>query len=448
MKKLWPLVIIILVIGTSMLIFIYTHTGTARAGTDEAALALHGDHHVQDSVKGCTFKTLFGEESSDSDFVYKTPEKVLAAIEKGLKWVSKAQHQNGGWGAGSHSRQNVMDPLAVNPDPATTAMVAMALLRNGNSLHEGDYSAQLNRALVFLMNTTEEFEDPQFLSNTNESGTQIQTKLGQYIDVVLTAQFFSDVIDEAANDPALEDRIRSCLYICVTKIQQTQDEDGSTRGSGWAGVLQSSFANNALEAAFAKGARVDTVALSKAREYQKSNYNAETGDVDVSRGAGVMLYSVSSSKRASAKEARKAKALIDKAKKDGVIEADEEVTAENLQEVGISEDQALKFSASYDIYQSAKNKAQQEDVMKGFGNNGGEEFLSYLQTGESMVINKDTEWKQWYDDMTGRLLKIQNNDGSWNGHHCITSPVFCTATCLLVLSINNDTEKLLALGED
>jgi hypothetical protein len=85
--------------------------------------------------------------------------------------------------------------------------------------------------------------------------------------------------------------------------------------------------------------------------------------------------------------------------------------------------------------------------MDGFGSNGGEEFLSYLQTGESMIINKDNTWQNWYDNISGRLVHIQNNDGSWNGHHCITSPVFCTATCLLILSVNEDIDKLTELGK-
>jgi len=63
-----------------------------------------------------------------------------------------------------------------------------------------------------------------------------------------------------------------------------------------------------------------------------------------------------------------------------------------------------------------------------------------------MIIGKDSEWKNWYDSMSGRLVNIQNDDGSWSGHHCITSPVFCTAACLLILSINNDVQKLTALG--
>ena len=106
----------------------------------------------------------------------------------------------------------------------------------------------------------------------------------------------------------------------------------------------------------------------------------------------------------------------------------------------------MKYSTAYEVYNSAKVQAQRDDVMDGFGSNGGEEFFSYLQTGESMVIGKDNAWQQWYDNISGRMLKIQNNDGSWNGHHCITSPVFCTATSLLILSINNDIASLTEIG--
>ena len=35
--------------------------------------------------------------------------------------------------------------------------------------------------------------------------------------------------------------------------------------------------------------------------------------------------------------------------------------------------------------------------------------------------------------MTENLERMQNADGSWAGHHCITGRTFCTATALLVL---------------
>jgi hypothetical protein len=63
-----------------------------------------------------------------------------------------------------------------------------------------------------------------------------------------------------------------------------------------------------------------------------------------------------------------------------------------------------------------------------------------------MIIAKDNGWKKWYDNVSGKLVRTQNQDGSWNGHHCITSPVFCTATSLLILAVNNDVEALVAMG--
>src|SRR5688572_12774353 len=395
--------------------------------------------------KGCVFRTIMGEESSAMFSAYKTPEKVQLSIDRGLSWIASAQNKNGGWGAGSHSRQDIIDPHAVEADPATTAMVSMALLRSGNSLSKGEHSARLRRALNYLLEATENSPADSY-NITKQTGTQIQTKLGANIDVILTAQFFSNVLDYIENDPTLKQRVQRNLNTCVGKIQRAQDGKGNIVGAGWAGVLQSSFAANALESAQAQGADVDKEALDEFRVAQKNNYNAKTGDVKTETGAGVMLYSVSGSARASAKEARRVEEEVKKAKRDGRLAQTAPASAENLEKIGFNKDDAMKYSTAYEVYQSAKVAAQRQDVMDGFGSNGGEEFLSYLQTGESMVIGKDTAWKEWYDNISGRVLKIQNNDGSWNGHHCITSPVFCTATSLLILSINNDIEKLTDIG--
>jgi hypothetical protein len=395
--------------------------------------------------KGCVFRTLIGEESSSNYAVYKTPEKVQHAIEGGLSWIIEAQHENGGWGSGTHARQDILDPHAVHTDPATTAMVAMALLRSGTTLSSGPYAQSLRKALEYLLTAVESAAENS-VTITNETGTQIQTKLGNNIDVILTSQFLSNILPYVDHDGALKARVRRCQDECVAKIQRAQDGNGSIAGSGWAGVLQSSFATNALEAAEANGAAIDRRALEKAREFQKNNYDPKTGDVNTSLGAGVVLYSVTGSVRASAKQARKVEEEVSQAKRQGKLAPNAAPTAENLEKIGFDKDDALKYATAYQVYESAKVEAQREDVMNGFGNNGGEEFLSYLQTGESMIINKDDKWQNWYDNMSGRLLKIQNQDGSWNGHHCISSPVFCTATCLLILSVNNDVENLIELG--
>jgi hypothetical protein len=390
---------------------------------------------------GCVFRTVMGEESSVDFAKYNTPEKVAASIDRGLAWVAKAQSNNGGWGAGTHANQHEMDPHSVTPDPATTSMVSMALLRSGNTLRYGTYSVQLNKALQYILNAVETSpaESPTI---TTETGTQIQVKLGANMDVVLAAQFLSNVVDELGYDTALQERVRKSLGVCVQKIQRNQDSNGSMKGAGWAGVLQSGFANSAVETAQSKGIKVDEAALAKSREYQKKNFDTKTGDVKTDKGAGVVLYSVTGSARASAKEARRAKEVVESAKKSGKLAPQAPVSAENLRSLGYSNDDAMRYATAYEVYENAKVKAQEQGVMNGFGSNGGEEFLSYLQTGEGLVINKDNGWEKWYENVTGRLVTIQNENGSWNGHHCITSPVFCTATCLLILAVNNDIEKL------
>lgn len=405
----------------------------------------HTAPYISRIPKGCVFRTVMGEEKADSFFIFKTTGRITTSIDRGLDWVARAQQNNGGWGAGSHARQDVLDPHSVSSDPATTAMVSMALLRTGNTLTKGTYSKQLKKATEYLL-TAVETAQPNSSNITTLTGTQIQSKLGANIDVILTSQYLTNLLDHTKNDAAMRARVKRAIEVCVTKIQQAQSSNGSFEGSGWAGVLQSSFATNALEAAEAQEIVVDDKALQRARDYQKNNYDAKSGNVNTDMGAGIVLYSVSGSTRASAKEARRVQEEMEKAKKDGRLAPGAAPSATNLEKIGFAKDEAIKYSTAYEVYNSAKVQAQREDVVTGFGNNGGEEFMSYLQTGESMIIGKDNEWTRWYDNTSGRLLQIQNNDGSWSGHHCITSPVFCTATCLLILSVNNDVERLVKQG--
>ena len=400
---------------------------------------------VLEPETGCVFMTAMGEQSSENYNIFKNSENLQMSVRDGLAWLADAQLPNGGYGAGSHSAQHVRDPHAVKADPATTAMVAQAFLRSGTTLKSGHFAKNLDKAIKFLLETVESTpKAAQYI--TDVRGTQIQTKLGENIDAVLTAQLLSNLVDRDLKGLDKKRVIRA-LDICVAKIEAGTDASGRQIGAGWAGVLQSGLATSALEAADAVGAEVNEEIIERAKNYQKDNYDEKTGNVKTDDGAGVVLYAVSNTVRSSAKEARKAQAAIKKAKREGKIDKDAEVNADNLRKAGMTEDEAMGYATAYGIYQSAKRTAQQEDVMTGFGNNGGEEFLSFLQTGESLIVNKDNDWKEWYDDMSGRILKIQNPDGSWNGHHCITSPVFCTATSLLLLTVENDIEYLSKVGE-
>jgi len=325
---------------------------------------------------GCIFKTTFEGEGLEKGFYYKIPGKVMASIDHGLDWLTDAQQKDGGWGAGSHGRQDVLDPHAVQSDPATTAMVAMAIQRSGSDLQQGKYSENLKDALMYLIDEVENSGEND-LNITNLSNTQPQSKLGKNIDVVLTSQFLSNILHDLDYDQQLKRRVKRSIQKCVDKIEMGQSANGSQQGSGWAGVLQSSFASSALEAAQVSGVEVDEKALDKSRDFQKGNINTTTNDVVTESAAGVVLYSVSGSHRASAKETAAAKDAVMKAKREGKIK-NEEVNVENLQKAGMSESQAMKYSTAYKINKTAKKLAQDDNVLSGYGNNGGEEFLSYL----------------------------------------------------------------------
>lgn len=399
----------------------------------------------EDEHPHCVFMTVYEGTGLDSSFILATPAKVLQAEQRALNWLVDAQAQDGGYGAGAHARQDIRDPLAVATDPATTAMVGMAILRMGSTVEAGPHAAQVKKLTDYLLRHVEQ-AGPNATNITELKGTQIQSKLGANIDVALTTQYLSNLSAKLGQQHPMKGRVLQAMNICTGIIQRAQNTDGSMQGDGWAGVLQSSFAASALESAKAQGAVVDDRSLQQARDYNKGNFDADKGSVATERAAGITLYAVSGSTRNSAVEAREATEKVERARKEGKLSANAPVTVDNLQEAGLSRSEAERLNTAYQVYNAAKQQSQDERVVSGFGNNGGEEFLSFLQTGESMIIAKDNGWRNWYGATTDRLLGIQNNDGSWHGHHCITSPVFCTATSLLILSINNDIETLVAQG--
>ena len=391
--------------------------------------------------KHCVFRTVMNEDPVENKLVINNPSTLSNSIDAGLEWLKNAQQLNGGWGAGLHSQQKNQNPHAVNTDAATTAMVAMALMRSGSSLDDGPYHKELTKATNHLISEVEKM-DKNNNTLVTHGQTQIQSKLGQNIDLVMTTQYFTNLAKSLPDDHEMKQRIENLLQKCVESIEVNIADNGSLNGGTWAGVLQSSYANSALESAKDAGVVVDEVKLTASRKYQTDNYNPSTEESSTADGAGIMLYAVSGSTRANAKKAKDARQTLEQAIKRGMIKEDRAIDTKAFMDAGLSEAEAMEYNTAYQVYNSGKIKSQRKEVMKGYGNNGGEEFLSYLQTGESLIVNEDESWSNWYDNIAKTILDIQNEDGSWNGHHCITSPVFCTATCISLLTINNDIEAI------
>jgi squalene-hopene cyclase-like protein len=357
-------------------------------------------------------------------------KQVRAAVEKGAKWLASVQGADGGWGQDggetSHNRQNV-DLESKGNDVANTAVAALALLRAGNQ-----YRTNIERAVNFILQKVEA-SPADGLGITDVNQTQIQRKLGPYIDTFLASMLLAKVDGTLAI--ANQARARRGLEKCVAKIQQNQLGDGSWNiGGGWAPVLGTSLASRSLYEAGKKGVSVNKEVMQRADSYTVSIQEARISPPKGSgSGSGTGVGPGSAA---------------------GVG---------SLGGVGRAvESETLRMSAGVDLYQDAqaleqfsrtaetraKNSKQiaaitaklsDEKFVAGFGSIGGEEFFSYLNISDSLKRTGGKEWSDWHSKITDKILKLQNSDGTWAGHHCITGRVAVTSAA--ILNLMPDSEK-------
>lgn len=149
------------------------------------------------------------------------PDPVSLAVEKGAKWLVSTQGKDGGWGqdGGETSYVRQGEHLESNGnDVANTAVAATALLHAGTTPAKGEYHAALMRAVEFVLHHVDD-SPIEGLEVTTLHGTQIQRKLGPYIDTFLTSKLLSELDGEMGNarDNA---HVRRALQKCVAKIEK------------------------------------------------------------------------------------------------------------------------------------------------------------------------------------------------------------------------------------
>lgn len=353
--------------------------------------------------------------------------------QSAIDWLLEAQSPNGGWGSGSHAYQNVTDPHSVQTDPATTSFAALALLKAGGKLETNPYKTKIMKALDRVLKDIDNRPDNGRI--TSLEGTQPQIKLGIHIDASMALQFLSEMRDEI-KDEALADKVDKAANTCISLIQGSQNANGGWAGGGWAPVLQSAMANNALEHAQTRY-KVDQKVIDQSRDYQANNIS--TDGVRSEDAAGVPLYAAVSAQRATSADAKEVEGLLEpgmalgyssgKVRKDDISKA--------LVSKGMDKAKASKMADSYAVNYTSTQALQSDDIWQGFGNNGGEEYLSYMMTSESLAQQGKEEWAKWRQSIEPKFKQAQNPNGSWSGQHCITSPVFCTAAVVQAWNAGN-----------
>jgi hypothetical protein len=337
------------------------------------------------------------------------PAPVAAAVEKGARWLASVQGADGGWGqdGGQASSARPGERLeSSGNDVANTAVAALALLQAGRS-----YEPQVERALAFILQQIEG-SPADGLAITDRGGTQIQRKLGPYIDTFLASMLLSQ-IDGHASTPALNARVRRALQKTVAKIEKHQQSDGSWNiAGGWAPVLGTSMASRSLFEAQRKGVEVSASALMRAESYTVSALSAPPPPAGRAGQSAVVMAAAAPAEAAGVPLYQSAQALEQLSRTD----ADR---AKNARQIGTIQKQLADAA-----------------FVNGFGSMGGEEFFSYLNISDSMKRIGGDDWRRWHAGITQKILGLQNADGSWAGHHCITGRVAMTGAAILNLTVD------------
>jgi hypothetical protein len=344
--------------------------------------------------------------------------QINAAVEKGAKWLASVQGADGGWGqdggASSHNRQSESLESKGN-DVANTAMAALALLRAGNQ-----YRPNIERAIAFVLQKIEA-SPADGLSITDVKPTQIQRKLGPYIDTFLASMLLAQV--EGTYAGASKARVRSGLEKCVAKIERNQMSDGSWNiGGGWAPILGTSLASRSLYEASKNGVKVDREVMARADAY---TLNSQKGGSSSGPGSGGGTGSTTES------------VTVDGVARPGLPAADAGIVlykdAQALEQLSRTEADRKKNASEI---ATINRKLSDTRFVEGYGSIGGEEFFSYLNISDSLKRTGGKEWEEWNTKITQKILKLQNNDGTWAGHHCITGRVAVTSAAILNLTPN------------
>jgi len=390
------------------------------------------------------------------------PKPLSEQVKKGLAWLVEHQNEDGGWGQGEESSHMGRDQanLKDKSNVADTAMAAMALIRAGSTPAKGDHAANIVAAIDFICGQIEAADDKS-LYVTDIRGTRVQGKIGTYVDTFLAANLLAEVKDRMP-DAAGNQRVFAALDKVLDKIEKNQKDDGGWDNQGWAGGLGGAMGQKALARAKQVGMDVDEAALDKAQEGAQAAA-APTSDGrfrDDGRSAGIELYSAATSvggladsSKANVVRRQEAQRKAEQAQAENAALAEalpaateperkriEAQVRENNDRIKANEAKIAEYDKADQDLEQAKAalivRMEDKGFVAGFGNNGGEEFLSYLQIGEALVVDGGEAFKDWDQKMTKNLNNVQNDDGSWSGHHCITGRTFCTSAALMVLTID------------
>jgi hypothetical protein len=317
------------------------------------------------------------QPAEPSGFAEFTPASEKA-VKRGDEWLLKTMSSAGGCGV----------DIGQQPDIGCTAMVGLAMMAQGNTPIEGPRSREIRKIVNYLLSRVDNMPNDDI---TSEQGTQLQNKIGRHAHSFFAALFLAEVLGEGY-DP---EPVRAALRKVVAAITGTQT-DGHWGNQSWAPTLGTVMGWVALRASHYAGIKVGNSPEATAEHLIKQM------STNLAQESGSWMHTLY-------KNATGIRVLYAMGK----------------------EDDAVAKKAFNDVLGLVKRDNT------AFSQAGGEEFLAFHLITETMLQKGGDDWKTWFTTVRDKIVAVQNADGSWTGHHCITSRTFCTAAAILVLTSPN-----------
>lgn len=300
------------------------------------------------------------------------------SVGKGIDFLMKTMHRDGGCGI----------DIGQPPDIGCTAMVGLALLSLGNTPVEGPRSREVRSIVNYLLRQVDNMPSDDI---TSQVQTQLQNKIGRHAHTFFATTFLCEVVGEGYDPEPAEKALKKLVDVIVA----TQT-DGHWGQQSWAPMLGTVMGWVALRAGHQVGLKV-------------GNSPDATSDYIIKQMAGGLGKQSGSWMHTLYKNATGIRVLY---------------------EIGRDDEDVAK--AAFKGVEDLVNKDN-----TAFSQAGGEEYLAFHLITETMLQKGGKDWKTWFPTVRDKIVGVQNQDGSWTGHHCITSKTFCTAAACLVLSAPN-----------
>jgi hypothetical protein len=307
----------------------------------------------------------------------KRDPKWEASMEKGLKWVAKAQSTQGHWTAGGY-------PTAM------TALAGTALIGSGSTTTQGPYAKNIRKAVDFLLS---KLRDNGLIGDPRNDN---RYTYGHGFSML----FLSQVLGEEQDEEVREELVNAC----TKSVEFSVRAQAPTGGWGYVSTKdQPDFDEGSTTITQVQGLRgcrnagivVPTEAIDKAREYIYQCRNQDGG------------ISYSSRNRGSSRPAITAAALA------------------TLYNAGAYDDKHVPPMLEY----CKKNLQNLSEGPNSFGH----WHYTYLYYSQVMYRQGETEWAPFRDKLYNKIVGEQTADGSWTGN---IGPIYVTACNLIMLQLD------------